>query len=468
MNSEDKQIDIIFKEGFSKQKFQIPDEYKSDLKKRLAKRKKGIILFWFSVIGVSLTVLFSLFHLSTKNSHESYASNIPLQSEIPSPKENKALVKIKNVKSNNKINIKPLNKDEKKINEVKSSKENKLKNHTTTFKHKENVQEKYRNDSQLKNVLSITKQKENLNLINNGTGDTPFKSFNNDKIKPYDFIGYLPLKNLNLESNLVNEILINNHKNGSIDAIQNKLKKERAVNLLLSFGIISSFNKVKYLGNESEYYATNTKEKSTINYEFNANILVKNNFIFGTGIGMSQHKFNYNFNTVSLGIDTTITLDSTYVFEYYIYQQNTIVDSVYHYTYNNITSIDTTVNTSNYSNTTISKYFSIPLNIGYNINYNKFMFNIIFSINYNRLYDVEGGYYSNNSFELINKSNNTIFKNSYFSYHFRANISYNLFKNFYINSSFGFSPYSSNLVNDPNLERKIQRMDLGIGLMYKL
>ena len=316
MNSEDKQIDILFKEGFSKQKFEIPEEYKADLKKRLAKRKKRIILFWFSIIGVSVTVLISLLHLPTKNNTELYNSKSPLQSADNHVKEETILVSTKDTKSMNEIETSSFENNKKKNVEVKNYKKNKLNNQDKIFNHKEKTREKYISNSQQKNVQSVLERKENLNLISKDAGTPSLDNFNKNKIKTNYLIDYLSVKKLELESNLINKQFITYQKDKDDIAGKNNLKKERVINLLLSLGITSSFNKVKYLGNEFEYYLSNTKERTTINYDFNANVLVKNKFIFGTGIGLNQHRYDYDFNTINRGFDTTITLDSTYVFQY--------------------------------------------------------------------------------------------------------------------------------------------------------
>ncbi len=349
-------------------------------------------------------------------------------------------VELNSTTTTNKINLKKLNK----VNHF-----NRISiNQTNTPKNLPIIENPYIKGSNVQQNFSIINSDKKNNLISKSTND----SIDVELLEP---------KSKNNDS-----LYLTNNNNDKL--IQNSISKKKFFDLLLSLELGASFNSAKYTGDEPDFYSDNTSEKMTIDYRFNANLLIKNKFIIGTGVGLNQQKFNYNFQTSSIDYDTTITLDSTYIFDYYIYQQGVIVDSVYSYSYNNITTIDTNEILTKHNNTTTAKYFTIPLNIGYNSNYRKFMFNLVFSVNYNRLYDVNGGYYSNNSFELINMANNTQFKKSYLSYYFRANVSYNMINNFYINSSFGFSPYSSNVFNETNLDRRIQTFNLGLGLMYKL
>jgi len=288
------------------------------------------------------------------------------------------------------------------------------------------------------------------------------------------------IKSTKNDSSITQVLEVTNQNDSILSAISpddnsknsNKPNNTRLINILISAESGYNFISSKYKGLESDYYQSNTLENNTINYGLDINVLLKNKFLIGSGIGYNQQKYTYDFNTTFKEYHTTVTTttESIYVFEYYIYQQGVIIDSVYHYDDNEIitTVLDSTESATNYSNLTFANYISIPLNIGYNYTYKKLMLGFVLSAKYNYLQNINGGYYSNNTFTTFDNTTNPQFKKAYFSYAIKGNIAYNIFKDLYLHSSFSFSPYSKTVFKTPNLERKVRLSNVSFGLTYKI
>jgi len=513
-------IDDIFNKGLSNQNFEISDAFLNDLDTRLNQKKKKGLLFWFGTTGVLTLILvitvFSVLKIDSKQIVDSKNNSLDL--DIQSNQKTNNLIELNENNNSsihnslknrnkeasftqnsqntlrkeiNKTKVKSQNNDFKKASKVISTQSDKVSSSNPNINKEQNsnlISKISTNSHQLDNskkdklTQSKTENKDELtqikpidNFTQTAVKDTVFKS--NNEVPSSNNILADGLNNNNVKDSVNNSDKIQTENTSHTDSTINDVSsnnsstsstQSKKMNLLLTLGFGNNFMTSKYSGIDGDYYQSNTIESNTLGYNFNMNVLLKDQFIIGSGIGMNQQKYTYDFNTSLTTYDTTITTESIYVLDNYIYQQGNIVDSVYHYNTTTTTVIDSTVSLTNYSNTTKTDYISIPLNIGYNYTYKKLMFGVVLSAKYNYLQNVKGGYYSNNTFTTFNENDNVLFKKSYFSYEIKGSLAYNIFDNFYLHSSFSFSPYSKTVFKTPNLERKIKYSNLSVGLTYKL
>jgi len=265
----------------------------------------------------------------------------------------------------------------------------------------------------------------------------------------------------------------NNPEDKNTDLTQPKKHKKVGIMLGLDYGF--NFNKPFYSGVESDIYSKNHTEKITNTAQFNTNFILRNHFLVGAGIGQNQflYDYNYSINETIINSDTTqtTTFDSTYVLDNYIYQQNVIVDSVYHYNIDSTTTIsitnDTTITKKPFSGATKANYIFIPLNIGYMYSFKRFIFEGQINLRYHLLQKTMGGYYNNNTFTLFETATNPIFRKSYFDVSFKLGVNYRVWKQLYLSSALRFTPQQTSIYKAVETEKRIQVTQLSFGLSYK-
>jgi hypothetical protein len=221
--------------------------------------------------------------------------------------------------------------------------------------------------------------------------------------------------------------------------------------------------------NAANYYQSNHTENTNFEHNLSLNALFKNNISIGSGIGTSQQSYDYAYNEESTS--TFKTLDSSIVFNTYIYASTDTLQEFAPIDSNYLTVVDTisgtlTSNTS-FNGTSQAQYLHIPLQLGYVYEKNKFMFGIQLNARYNILYKTSGQSFENNTVTSFDKTN-SIFKKSYFDFAVKADVYYNIFDKFYINTSFKYTPKLNNTYQNLSIERKINYLHFGLGISYKL
>ena len=251
----------------------------------------------------------------------------------------------------------------------------------------------------------------------------------------------------------------------------NNKPNPKKVNFIFSLNSGLNITKSTYSSanvNDGDYYKSSNTDKLNFEHNLAVNVLFKNNFLIGSGIGINKQSYGYNYNETK---STTITNIDSSITTIYIYGQNDTlqnqppIDTVYQVNYETVT--DSTSITTPYSGNSSAEYIHIPLQLGYVWNYNRFMFGIQANIRYNILYKSSGQYYSEGIVNNFDKSN-SIFKSSYFEFGLKTDIYYNVFNQFYINGSIKYSPKVNNTYQSIAVERKLNYLHFGFGLTYKL
>lgn len=248
-------------------------------------------------------------------------------------------------------------------------------------------------------------------------------------------------------------------------------KKHSKFGLMVGFGFGQNFYKPVYSGVESNYFKVNHSEKNTYTSQFNANLILRNHFLIGAGVGQNKFEYNYDYsiNGINVTTDSSYSYDSTYVFDYYIYQQNVIIDTVYHYDVDTTLTVlnDTTATQDVYKGMTKASYIFIPLNIGYIYSIKRFIFDGQVNFRYHILQQTSGGYYSANTFAMFDTNTNPIFKKSYFDVSIKLGVHYRVWKQLYLSSALRFTPQQTSIYKAIETEKRIQITQLSFGLSYK-
>jgi len=228
----------------------------------------------------------------------------------------------------------------------------------------------------------------------------------------------------------------------------------------------STYSSVNNL--DANYYQANNTDELNFEHTINADVVVKNNFLIGSGISISRQSYAYSYDEISTSFFATI--DSSLIFSNYVYgTDDTLqilqpIDSIYQMT------IDTTTSSStskvSYNGVSQAQYIHIPFQIGYLYNINRFMLGIQANIRYNLLYNASGKFYENNKVNEFDKTN-SIFKNSYFDVSIKASIYYNFYNNLSLHGSVKYTPQLNNTFQNSIIERKLNNYQFGLGLSYK-
>ncbi len=475
-------IDDLFNSGLKNQHFGIKNVYLEDLNKRLKKKKKKLFFFrFFSLLGGAI-LLFGTYYTFFNTEKTAAPSTVANNSPVPAVPKKIIPSKANSAQNDNMVEEQKKNVTSKKKNTFKygsflegqdlKGKKLGIKKMPLILDEASTAGRADRNFTELNNVHSSnkkitplepsTEEKEHVLDKNNTWAQEESDHLSLDKETIYNSV-----KNDSTKPTLIAA------QTSKKDSVPNRTvdlaskPSRNTANLFLSLEAGMNFNSAKYQGTEANYYRTGNQENVTANYEFNANVLLKNKFFFGVGAGFNTQNYDYNYNTSTVSYDTTLVVDSTYIFDYYIYQQGVIVDSVYYYTYNTTENVDSTLSNSSFQGVTQAKYITIPLNVGYSFTHKKFMLGLFVTTRINILQNARGGVYSNNEFKLFDSPSNSLFKKSYLSFSFKADVAYNVYKNMYLHSSFSYSPYLNPVAEIPTMQRRLQVFNIGLGVTYK-
>ena len=247
------------------------------------------------------------------------------------------------------------------------------------------------------------------------------------------------------------------------------LQKQSNSSLLLSWTSGLNLSKSTYSAVntiDANYYQTNNNEN--INFEHNilVNLLLQNNVLIGSGIGISRQGYDYTYYEES--ISDFVTIDSSYSISSYIYanidtlQEFEPIDSVYQLVYDTLTETSQLL----FEGTSQARYVHIPFQLGYVYKSDKFMIGVQALMRFNILYNSSGQLFENNVVNSFTKTN-SIFKKSYFDFAIKADLYYNVFDKFYVNGSVKYSPQLNNTYQNTSIERKTEHFHIGLGLSYK-
>ena len=236
----------------------------------------------------------------------------------------------------------------------------------------------------------------------------------------------------------------------------------------LDFG--QNFYKPVYSGVESDYFKANHSEKNTYTSQFNANLILRNHFLIGAGVGQNKFEYNYDYsiNGINVTTDSSYSYDSTYVIDTIIFQQN-VIDTIYHYDVDTTLTVlnDTTATQDVYKGMTKASYIFIPLNIGYIYSFKRFIFDGQVNFRYHILQQTSGGYYTSNTFAMFDTNTNPIFKKSYFDISIKLGVHYRVWKQLFLSSALRFTPQQTSIYKAIETEKRIQITQLSFGLSYK-
>lgn len=520
MHKKHNNIDELFKSELSGLETPAPAFVKKQIDKKLFKKNKFYFLLFILLLAVLGMVLFSNSNTDlapTEKSHSNtifnneedrkekhstfstkskttieeqfkrnnYSSNADTPNILTKNKNNKTSLSLKNTATTSFIDVSSKQ-------SVNNSKVKNDKNHSNP------VTAKTRSKSQ--HLSEVNSSNKNNTIINNNSKATkheikraknPIEDQNKvDTIQHADTINSETIINVspsqspteenknNLELDTLSQSTVHikdgPKTNNSIDSPEINSEspvKSKTISYLLSWTSGINLTKSTYISpndNTSSYYQSNHTENNNFEHNLSLNTLLKNNFTVGTGIGTSQHSYDFSYNEET--ISTLVTTDTSSIFVNYIYastdtfQVFSPIDSVYQTIIDTISTTTSTSNTS-FNGTSQAQYIHIPLQLGYIYEKNKFMFGIQINARYNILTKASGQSFENNIVSSFDKTN-PIFKKSYFDFAVKADVYYNVFDNFYVNTSFKYIPKLNNTYQNLPVERKVKYLHFGLGLSY--
>ncbi len=207
---------------------------------------------------------------------------------------------------------------------------------------------------------------------------------------------------------------------------------------------------------EQDLYSASMSDKIGSEFSLTANYRI-NRGLVGTGLAYSSFTEKYEFTDEYWLQDSTVSLEI-------IYDSTSVpIDTIYTWTYDS-----TFVSKFNEAGLNKASYLTIPINLGMQINWKKFRFDILASIRYNILLNASGTHFNNNSFIAFSKQSNNVYRKGYFDMVFAGNIHYNLFKNFYLTASVRYKPVFGNTYKTSSISRRFHYTHVGLGLSIEL
>jgi len=232
-----------------------------------------------------------------------------------------------------------------------------------------------------------------------------------------------------------------------------------------------NINTINYGNNDEElalYLTKRNIEKTGYFAQANASYTLPNGITSGFGLGLEKQSYKTIYNTTFQNtlIDSSLIFshtDITVVFDSSLNQIVTHVDSIYN------TMIDTTIESGlnpQQDGTSVANYLTIPLSLGYQYQKGDWILGVNVGIKINYLLNQSGTYYVNNEIIDLTK-NNSIFSKTALQYNISTSFGYSLSENLYINSTFLYSPYSSNYYKPDYGLRRLNAFQIGLGVNYK-
>lgn len=207
---------------------------------------------------------------------------------------------------------------------------------------------------------------------------------------------------------------------------------------------------------EQDVYGSSMSDKLGTEVSLMVNYNMPKGFTFGTGFQYSKFQEDYDF------VDEYWVYDSTSTMEI-IYEDSIAIDSMINWNYDS-----TFVSNFNEQGINRASYLSLPINLGVQIPWGRFRFDLLATIRYNILLNASGLHYDDNSFFSFTHQSNNVYKRGYFDAVFAGNIHYNLFKNFYLTAAIRYRPVFGNTYNTTGLDRRFHYTHLGLGFSLKL
>lgn len=489
MSKDYKNIDDLFQKELGGTVRKAPAQAKVNIDKALEERNKKYRYFWL-LFPIGIGILFLLNNvckiettglkrelsgveqLDKRQNFEHTLLSIPQQNKSNSLSEKE----INHFKLN-------LSKTKKKINnpqisdsnssDVASDKTNLL----TTKNQNNNIQILLRPNispaSEKDSSHSISKvipKVDTSSIITSDHDSTDIKSrqkVNNDSLKSADTLTslenmkntpdttHLTENNPILASELNEEIDTNFQSNPDI-TIQTEEKKRAPWLLTLSGGFDQKWSQITAsIGNDSILYDDALNDKIGYQGSININYRLKNSLTFGSGIGYSTLRENYNYYKTQTLYDTTyswnVFLDSIPDSTGWIYfQDSTLEESI------NSNEIEL-YNSSGLNQRT---YLHLPFQIGTSILFDKLRLDFYAQGRFNLLLKSSITYVENDQIVVVPKGG---FKQSYFDFLIGSGIHYKLLDNFYLSGSIKYRPPISKEYY-PAINNRLQNMQVGLGL----
>jgi|GEM_PF-3120165 len=527
MQKEHNNIDELFKSELSDFETVAPFFVKQQLDKKLFKKKKFILFFIPTLlcIGLISIILYSTTNTTKKISQTSTQNSLKTQT-IDKPNTPTPLKKKRNTNANNNIN----STDNSHV--IQNSTKPKQSNigtptHSTTVVKNNSKESQNKNsisatpstssalvgNNGLNSAKSKNKQKSTITPFNNNVNNAIDISKNDlSKSENISKTHTVSIQNdISINANL-DSIEINNTKETFIDSLSNNLQTKIAkspiptskdginktetnsdsivsapptdselhssfTNTSKHIGYLFSWTTGLNLSNstyssenslDANYFQANNTDKLNFDHNIYADLIVKDKFLIGSGIGLSKQSYAYSYDEILTTSFTTT--DTSLIFSNYIYASNDTlqefppIDSIYQMT------IDTTTNTSTskttYNGVNQAQYVHIPFQIGYLHKINKLMIGIQANIRYNLLYNASGRLYENNKIKAFDKTN-SIFKTSYFDVSIKTTLYYNFYEKIFLHGSIKYTPKLNNTFQNSTIKRELNNYQFGLGISYK-
>jgi len=210
---------------------------------------------------------------------------------------------------------------------------------------------------------------------------------------------------------------------------------------------------------ESDLYEKSTNDRPSFETNFDVKYRLNNGLTFGTGFGLTQFAEIYYFDKTTVDIDTTYT----YNYVYDLFDSTLVIDSTIA-----STEYDTTiVNIYNATGESKASYVTLPINVGTQIIYKKFRFDLFASGRFNYLVSASGGYILNDAFVPFTKNSNPIFKPWYIDMMLGATVHYQIFEKLYLSGTIRYRPPFGQMYQGTTFNKSVQYTHLGIGLSFK-
>ncbi|MBK7129790.1 MAG: outer membrane beta-barrel protein [Crocinitomicaceae bacterium] len=497
MSKEFENMDDLFQSAFADESAQVPAFVKESIDKRLGftKRKKGW-MFWTG--GVMLLTIAAIFIFNKQD--DALDQNQASQMESSDDKSDQHMLsgtyanETQNAQKNNDPINENINSQNEKLNPSTSEQNEKneqkvnTENRDTNSKKKTggNISESYLNTDYSSEGATIAKTEtgstsktdgeEKTNKLNGTSGgaksgedgygyaNNPVINlrknslFTSKQVNPF-----VSASHLKISQPQGNKIVTANHPSAiTIDS------EETIIPWMITFTGGLDFSKSTYsspITDEADMYNNTTTAKPGYHLNIGTTYSLKNGIQLGSGAGISIFSENYHYEKSENLIDTTYTWLIEDIYEYDSLLDTTIwvgVDSTLN------TNYDTTfIQLYDETGETKATYLQIPLSVGYQFRYKKFLFDIAFAGRFNYLLKGSGAYIANDLVQKFDNTSGQIYKKMYFDFIIQTTVHYRLTEHLYISGSFKYRPAVGNIYQNVGFNRTLQSFQLGAGLSWK-
>lgn len=497
MSKEFENMDDLFQSAFADESAQVPAFVKESIDKRLGfnKRKKGW-MFWTG--GVMLLTIAAIFFYTTQDHTQDQNQTSQMESSDDKSDQHMLSGTYKNktqyTQKNNDAENENINSQDEKLNPSSSSGNEKNKQELNTEKRNTNSKKKTGVNSSESNQkpessdesgtitdtetgsTSITDSEVQTNKLNgtssgSKSGEDGYGNANNRVINlrknslftSKQLNPFVSASHLKISQPQGNKIVTTNHPSAiTIDS------EETIIPWMISFTGGLDFSKSTYsspITDEADMYNNATSSKPGYHMNIGTTYTLKNGIQLGSGAGISIFSENYHYTRSENQIDTTYTWLVQDIYEYDSLLDTTIwvgVDSTLN------TNYDTTV-IQLYDETgeTKATYLQIPVSIGYQFRYKKFLLDIALAARFNYLLKGSGAYIANDLVQKFDNTSGQIYKKMYFDFIIQTTVHYRLTEHLYISGSFKYRPAVGNIYQNVGFNRTLQSFQIGAGLSWK-